>query len=262
MNLPKGISYVIIAGVAGLVATFSIHHYITLKTRVPLTATGEVAVATTDLSPGMALDSQAVKLMHWPKNLIPAGAAASLKDVEGRVIKIPVTKGEAILLPKLAPQGTAAGLSGLLGENKRAVTVRVDDVSGVAGFLHPGDKVDVLVNLPVPDSHQHISKTFLQNVTVLTIGQIWDQKGENKPLVVNTVTLEVEPAQAEMLNLASNQGKIRLALRNPNNPGAVVTEGVATSQLLGEGIRKKKADPQKHITVEVIKGMERTQAKL
>ena len=262
MNLPKGIAYIVVAGLTGLVATFSIHHYIKIKTRVPVTVTDQVAVATSDISPGTALDKQWVKMDTWPQNLIPTKAASSLKDIEGRVIKTAVAKGEPILLSKLAPEGTAAGLSGLLEENKRALTVRVDDVSGVAGFIHPGDRVDVLVDMAVPNTQEHMSKTFLQNILVLTAGQVWEQKGENKPVVVNTVTLELDPAQGELLNLASNQGKIRLALRNPNSTAAVTTTGVDSSQLVDEQGRKKKVESKKVTTVEVIKGMERTQANL
>jgi len=257
MNLPKGISYVVLAGVAGLVATFAIHQYITVKTRVPKAATGDVAVATGDISPGTALDGKWVKVDTWPQNIIPPNAASSLTELEGRVTKTPVANGEPILPSKLAPKGTAAGLSGLLGDDKRALTVRVDDVSGVAGFIHPGDHVDVLVDMALPNSTEHISKTFLQNIKVLTAGQIWDQKGENKPQVVNTVTLELTPAQGELLNLASNQGKIRLALRSPDNLAAIQTTGVDTSQLVDDQDRKKK-DTKKTNSVEVIKGMDRS----
>jgi pilus assembly protein CpaB len=261
MKLPKGIGYVVVAGVVGLISTFLIHQYILAKTRVPKTVTSEVAVASNDISPGTALDNKMVQIVPWPKNLIPSQATSSLRDLEGRVIKMPVAKGEPILLSKLAPKGTAAGLSGLLGSNKRALTVRVDDVSGVAGFIHPGDHVDVLVDLALPNSPEHFSKTFLQDIVVLTVGQIWEQKGDNKPVVVNTVTLELTPPQAEMLNLASNQGKIRLALRNPNSEATASSQGVETSQLI-DAQNRRKSPPKKVPSVEVIKGMERTQAHL
>lgn len=261
MKLPKGVIYLVVAGVAGLVATFAIRQYIMVMTRVPNLATAEVAVATNDISPGTALDNQLVNIAPWPQQLIPSQATSSMKELEGRVIKMPVAKGEPILLTKLAPKGTAAGLSGLLGENKLALTVRVDDVSGVAGFIHPGDHVDVLVDMAIPNSPEHFSKTFLQNILVLTAGQLWEQKGENKPAVVNTVTLELDQVQAELLNLATNQGKIRLALRNPNNLAALPTKGVDTSKLIDEQSRREGSSKKIH-TVEVIKGMERTKAPL
>jgi pilus assembly protein CpaB len=231
LNLPKGVLYVGCAVMAGLVATFAIHKYISAKTKVATVSTRPVLVATADISAGTAITGQSVKTVPWPQELVPPTAALSLKGLEGRVLAVPVVKGEAILLPKLAPEGAAAGLSGLLGENKRALTVRVDDVSGVAGFIHPGDHVDILAEMKIPKSDDNISKTILQNIVVLTTGQIWEQKGENKPVVVNTVTLELTPDQAEVLNLATNVGKIRLSLRNRSNTAAVPTKGVAASHL-------------------------------
>ena len=142
----------------------------------------------------------------------------------------------------LAPEGTAAGLSGILEDGKRALTVKVDEVAGVAGFLHPGDHVDVLMDMAMKgeSKSEHFSKTILHDISILTTGQIWEQKGENKPMVVNTVTLELTPEQAEVLNLASNEGKIRLALRNRNNKTIAQTQGVTTSLLLGGGGRQER----------------------
>jgi pilus assembly protein CpaB len=169
----------------------------------------------------------------------------------------------------LAPEGTAAGLSGILEDGKRALTVKVDEVAGVAGFIHPGDHVDVLVDLPIHEATDHFSKTILHDISVLTTGQIWEQKGDGKPVVVNTVTLELTPDEGEVLNLASNEGKIRLALRNRNNKTIAQTRGVTTSSLVGGvGAKEKKEDKvivqttRHEKSVEVIKGLERTEARL
>src|SRR5512143_2007867 len=159
MNLPKGLSYIVLAGVAGLLATYGINRYITAKTDIPPVATAQVAVATADISPGTAVNGQIVKVTSWPRELIPPRTATSVKEVDGRVVLNAVVKGEPILHTRLAPEGTAAGLSGLLDDNTRAVTVRVDDVSGVAGFIHPGDRVDVLADLKVPKTEENFSKT-------------------------------------------------------------------------------------------------------
>ncbi len=266
LNLPKGITYMGIAVVAGLLATFGIQRYVAHKTYVAPIATGPVAVATGDLSPGVALATGSVKIVSWPRELIPPQAASALQQVDGRVAVMPISNGEPILFTKLAPVGTAAGLSSLLDENKRAVAVRVDDVSGVAGFVHPRDKVDILVDLKLQGVNDVVSKTVLQNITVMTIGQTLEQK-DNKPVVVNTVTLEVTPEQAEILNLASSEGKIRLALRSRRNETVVQTSGVAISQLLSGVVKSDKPEapqpPQREErTVEVIKGLERTKASL
>ncbi len=273
LNLPRGISYMGIAVVAGLLATFFIQRYVAHKTYVAPVTTGQVVVATADVSPGNALTGTSVKLVSWPQELIPPQSASSLQQVDGRVVVMPIATGEPVLFSKLAPVGTAAGLSSLLDESKRALTVRVDDVSGVAGFVHPRDKVDVLVDMKVQGLDESISKTILQNIMVLSIGQTWEQK-DSKPTVVNTVTLELTPDQAEILNLASTEGKIRLALRGRRNETIVETPGVAISQLFA-GIADKKKEPEKpepkpqpqekvkeERTVEVIKGLERSKADL
>jgi pilus assembly protein CpaB len=182
---------------------------------------------------------------------------------------VPIAQGNPILSSMLAPEGTAAGLSGILEDGKRALTVKVDEVAGVAGFLHPGDHVDVLMDMAMQGQGQseHFSKTILHDISILTTGQIWEQKGENKPVVVNTVTMELTPEQAEVLNLASNQGKIRLTLRNRNNRTVAQTSGVTTSILTG-GVaakkeRKVESQPEREQKrVEVIKGLDRTEAKL
>jgi pilus assembly protein CpaB len=268
LNLPKGVGYIAAAVVIGLVATFGIHKYISIKTTVPTVATASVAIATKDVSPGTALAPDMVKIATWPKELIPPQSTSSIGQVQGRVVVTAIAKGEPIINRKLAPVGTAAGLSGLLDPNKRALTVRVDDVSGVAGFIHPGNRVDVLMDIKTEEK-EHYSKTILQNILVLTTGQISEQRGDNKPVVVNTVTLELSPDQAEILNLASNEGKIRLTLRNYRNMDTVPTGGVATSQLI-TGVKKAEAaattsspSPRKEErTVEVIKGLERSKASL
>jgi pilus assembly protein CpaB len=182
--------------------------------------------------------------------------------VEGRVALSPIASGEPILFNKLAPVGTAAGLSGLMSEDKRAFTVRVDDVSGVAGFIHPGDKVDVLADMKMRGVEESFSKTILQNIKVLSIGQTWEQRGgDAKPAVVNTVTLELSPQQSELLNLASNEGKIRLVLRGRRNEAIVQTEGVATSALFGMARKEEpkeipKEEKKEEKGIQLIKGVE------
>jgi pilus assembly protein CpaB len=266
LNLPRGTMFIVAAVAAGLVATFGINRYVSLKTRVPVTETRDVMIAAGDISPGTALNGQLIKSVSWPLKMIPPKSASSPREILNRVAKVPIPQGNPILFSMLAPEGTAAGLSGILPEGMRALTVKVDEVAGVAGFIHPGDHVDVLVDLPIQDAKDHLSKTILSDVAVLTTGQIWQQRGENKPVVVSTVTLELTPQQSEVLNLASNQGKIRLALRNRNNKAITQTSGVTTSLLINgvkceEKVAVAKPKPIEK-GVEVIKGLERTEAKL
>jgi pilus assembly protein CpaB len=232
MKVPTGLKYFALAGLVGLVAVLLVHHYIVTKTTLPVRPTASVVVAEVDIAPGTALAGRLMKVATWPRDIIPSRAAGNLQELEGRVVQVHIDKGEPILLSKLAPEGTAAGLGGLLEPEKLAVTVKTDEVSGVAGFINPGDRVDVLVEMSTPGtSNEHFSKIILQNLKVLSKGQIWEQTGEKKPQVVNTVTMEVTPEEAELLNLASFQGKIRLALRNQLNRAYFATSGVVTSQM-------------------------------
>ena len=267
LKLPRGTIFLIAAVVAGLIATFGIHRYVSVKTRVVQTPTRQVFIAAADIYPGMALTGTAVKAVTWPQEVIPPKSVSTLREIEGRVVKVPIPQGNPVLFSMLAPEGTAAGLSGILDDGKRALTVKVDEVAGVAGFIHPGDRVDVLMDLSLKGQSEHFSKTILHDIAVLSTGQIWEQKGENKPMVVNTVTLELTPEEAEMLNLASNEGKIRLALRNRNNKTIAKTQGVTTSVLISGAVAKKDEKVAVQPTreekrVEVIKGLDRSEAKL
>jgi pilus assembly protein CpaB len=267
-KLPPGSKYFVLAGVVGLVAVFLVHGYIASrvdKTEVP---TSRVVVAQTDIAPGTALTGRVLRAATWPRNIIPPRAVSNPKTLEGRVAQMSIAKGEPILLSKLAPEGTAAGLGGLLNPNCLAVTVKTDAISGVAGFINPGDRVDVLVEMTNPGhNNEHFSKLILQNLKVLSKGQVWDQSADRKPKVLPTVTLQVTPKQAEMLNLASFQGRIRLALRNQLNQTDFATRGVDTSQLCymkPEPATKTKvaAVSKPERVVQVIKGMDSSEARL
>ncbi|MCL4500303.1 MAG: Flp pilus assembly protein CpaB [Deltaproteobacteria bacterium] len=271
MKLPPGLKYIIMAGVAGVVAVLLAHSYITSKIIQPLKPTSTVVVAEAEISPGMALSSRVLQTATWPREITPPSAMSNLAALEGRVAAMPIAKGEPILPSKLAPEGTAAGLGGLLDPDRLAVTVKTDEVSGVAGFINPGDRIDVLMDMQGAGANSdHLSKLILQNLKVLSKGQIWDQTADKKPQVVPTVTLEVTPEQAEVLNLASFQGKIRLALRNQINKQCFDTRGIDTARLCSNATAAAVAAPHvaastpapknKIRAVQVIKGMQVSQA--
>jgi pilus assembly protein CpaB len=261
----KGSTYLLLALVIGLIGVFAIHRAISLRHQAGTEATVTVVIADADIPSGTSLNPKILKQVNWPKNLIPPQAANSVQQVNNRVSIMPLSKGELILFTKLAPEGSAPGLGGLLGSGKHAFTVKVDDVTGVAGFIQPGHHVDILMILPsMHNTSEHLSKMILQDIKVLSAGQIWEQTGQSKPTLVNTVTLEVDAHQAEILNLASTQGKIRLTLRSTANKEVKPTEGITTSFFF-DGKKKPAPDPQnpkaKERTVEVIKGMERGETK-
>ena len=235
MKIPPGLKYLILAVVVGLVAVFLTQRYIKSKLTVAPKPTQPVVVAELDIPAGTALEDRMLKVATWPGDIVPPQTISSPKQIQGRVVSISISKGEPILQSKLAPEGTAAGLSGLLDINNLAMTVKTNEVSGVAGFVNPGDRVDVLVELRKGGGQggkEPFSKIVLQNLKVLSKGQVWDQTGDKKPKVVPTVTMEVTPEQAEMLNLATSEGNIRLALRNQANKDFFATKGADTSQLL------------------------------
>lgn len=259
----KGIHYIIAAVLVGLVAAFSIHRVMSTQTRAPADPITKVVVADAEITAGTPLSARLVKMVDWPQRLVPPQAVQNVSQIEGRVVTMPLSKGEPIILTKLAPEGTAAGLGGLLKKDMRAYTIKVDDVSGVAGFIHPGDRVDILMTLALPErSGEQFSKVVLQDIMVLTAGQVWQQTGSGDPKSVSTVTLEVTLEQSEVLNLASAQGKIHLSLRNRANKTIAPTAGIATSGLISRGNASKPNTPapqapQKR-NIEVIKGMQKS----
>ena len=197
-----------------------------------------VAVSDTDL--GTPLTGTMVRVVRWPKDSIPLGAISDPKVVVGRVVRTSLTPGDPVLESKLAPDGAAGGLSALIGPGYRAITVRVNDVVGVAGFALPGNYVDVIVNTQLPtvkngteSSAQSVSKIVLEKILVLAVAQQVN-RDDTAPKVVNAVTLEVTPEQAEKLDLARSVGSLSLVLRNQVDAGTVASEAGATkSSLLG-----------------------------
>lgn len=217
-------------------------------------AANKVAVATVDLELGSKLNPQMLSLIDWPQGSTPAGTFAELKDLQDRVLKTSIQRGELILNNKLAPIGSAGGLSAVIADGKRAMTVRVNDVVGVAGFALPGNYVDILVNAQQEtgkgNESKPITKTVLEHVLVLAVAQEAG-RDDTKPRVVNAVTLELSPADAEKIDLARNVGTLSLVLRNQIDKASVVTTGITKNQLFGDEPVKKVAEavqPAKVVT--------------
>lgn len=197
-----------------------------------------IAVVRADMDTGAKLSVEAVELVDWPRASVPPGAFTDVKALEGRVTRAALARGEPVLEARLAPVGTKGGLSAVVGEGKRAMTVRVNDVIGVAGFALPGTYVDIMVNTRTPgarhedDQDRAISKIVLERILVLAVAQEAN-RDETKPKVVNAVTLELSPAQAEALDLARSVGTLSLVLRNQVDPQPSSTAGATKGSLLG-----------------------------
>jgi len=195
----------------------------------------KIVVAAMDVNLGQRLGPEMLKLVDWPSDSLPRGALRDLKKVSGRVLKTSVLRDEPLTESKMAPAGTLGGLSALIAEGKRAITVRVNDVVGVAGFALPGNFVDIIVNTQTAEgtaNGQAISKIVLERILVLAVAQEVS-RDETKPRVVNAVTLEVSPEQAEKVDLARSVGSLSLALRNQVDPEPGVTDGATKNTLLG-----------------------------
>jgi pilus assembly protein CpaB len=208
---------------------------------------GRIVVAAGDINLGQRLAPEMLKLVEWPADSVPKGAFTDPQKLAGRVLKSSVLLGEPVSETKLAPNGTLGGLSALISEGKRAITVRVNDVVGVAGFALPGNYVDIIVSTQKDAApgvsaarEQNISKIVLERILVLAVAQEVG-RDETKPKVVNAVTLEVTPEQAEKLDLARSVGTLSLVLRNQIDPQPVQTSGATKLTLLPDDAPKPQA---------------------
>jgi len=173
-----------------------------------------VLVAAVDIPYGQKFGSQHVKQVQFPKNSVPADVFSDSAEIEGQVSKIELLEGDIIRKERVSSHLEGVTLASMIEMNMRAVTVRVDDVVGVAGFLLPGNHVDVLASRKVSQSSRVNTETILKKVKVLAVDQTSGTK-KNDPVVVRAVTLELTPKQAERIVKAKEEGHLQLALRNP-----------------------------------------------
>jgi pilus assembly protein CpaB len=197
--------------------------------------TDPVVIAAADLPLGTELKKDDLAVVNFPKGQLPEGAFARKEDIIGRGVIVSLVKNEPILAAKLASKEAGSGLPPVITPGMRAVSVRVNEVIGVAGYVLPGSRVDVLATAsPNGQPQDATSKVILSNVQVLTAGTRLEQDTEKgKPMQVTVVTLLVYPEQSERLALASTEGKIQLALRNPLDTEAPETPGMRQAVLLG-----------------------------
>jgi pilus assembly protein CpaB len=225
-----------IAILAGGGLAYGTYNFMQSQPVKTMTAPGQpVVVASADLQLGAELKKEDLQVVSFPAGQVPAGTFAKPSDVIGRGLIVPVVKNEPILNAKLASKEAGSGLPPVIPEGMRAVSVRVNEVVGVAGYVLPGNRVDVLATASPSEAHSDTTtKVILSNVQVLTAGTRMEQdQDNNKPMQVTVVTLLVNPEQSERLALASTEGKIQLALRNPLDQGNPETPGIKTAGLMG-----------------------------
>ncbi|KWF65550.1 Flp pilus assembly protein CpaB [Burkholderia pseudomultivorans] len=233
MKISRAVMMLVIAMIAGFAAVVFASRWLVQTSTSSVTP---IAVAATDLNLGEPLGPNQVHTVSWPTGSVPPGAFTDPKELDGRVVRTSLARGEPVIESKLAPVGTKGGLSAVIAEGSRAITVRVNDVVGVAGFALPGNYVDVIVNTQAQQGKsdgQSISKIVLEHILVLAVAQ-QVSRDDTAPKVVNAVTLEVTPEQAERLDLARSVGTLSLVLRNQIDKQTLNTDGATKLTLLGK----------------------------
>ena len=273
----------VLAIVFAVIAAVLMYNYLQKQEQQKTGVYQTVVVAAMEIPIGSKITDTMVKTAPWPKESVPPGSVTDPKVLvaAGRISIRDIPAGEPITEDKLAPTSAAAGagfMTYVVPPGHRAVTVAVNEVAGVAGFITPGNKVDVVLTTPLPGSpNETISKIVLQNVPVLATGQIAQEQKDGKPVVVPTVTLDLTPENSEDLVLAANKGPLQLLLRNYSDNaevegrGATIRKVLAGSQppektkssptivrVIRKAAARKAAPAPNYYSVEVIKGKDRS----
>jgi pilus assembly protein CpaB len=227
----------VVVGIAVVTATLaSVGVYTAIQSRPVITQetpSAYVVVAAQPLELGVSLTADLVKTIAWPERNPMAGSFSDVENVVNRGLVAAVAENEPITENKLAPLEAGAGLPPAIRPGMRAMSVKVNEVIGVAGFVVPGTKVDVLVT--IRGDQESVSRVVVSNVQVLTAGTRYDEaevKKEGKPIPSSVVTLMVTPSDAERIALAQTEGQIMLALRNPLDTQTTQTPGIRTGGLM------------------------------
>ncbi len=279
MATPKTTAAVVTVAalVLASIAAYMVYNFLSAKEKeaaVSKVGVQPVVVAAVQIPFGAKLQPTQLKVVDWPKANLPEGSKSDPKALEGRLAIAAIPANSPVLVSSLAPVQAASGvMSYMIPEGHRAVTVAVNEVVGVAGFVLPNSIVDVVATVVPPgsgNSQQRLSKIVLQNIKVLATGQILEQK-EGKPVTSPTVTLDVTPEQAEKLIIAS-ENKVQLILKHLGDTEEVKTPGANVATLIGsyaparpagrpvarKAAPKKAEQPMSGIKIEVIRGNAKT----
>src|SRR5262245_37438909 len=230
--------FIVLAGALmfGVLAAVTVSRYLS-SAQAYSKNLNKVAVAKVAIPIGTKIIAEQIMVVQFPKESTPDGAFDTAEKLAGRVAVMNIGAREPITESRLAPEGTSAGLSAVIPEGYRAMTVKVDDASGISGFIQPGTLVDVVVTIDPREgsgNQDPVSKIVLQNIKVLANGQNIDKpENEREANSVKAVTLQVTPEQAEKLALAASEGKLQLVMRNSIDQGDEQTTGINKRSLLG-----------------------------
>ena len=266
MQNRRAFLFLVLAVILGLGAAFTARRWLVSQTQQPSyarTSTPVVAVRA-DVPAGSVLSEPDMITVDWPLGFVPQGAFDSTGQLEGRVLRRALASGEPVLETALLPKGSPGGLVSMIEPSLRAISVKVDPVVGVAGFVVPGSHVDVITTLRRfdRDNAMPYSKVILQNIKVLAIDQNVETFGSRSPEPAQVVTLEVNTEQAEVLTYAVHEGKLQLALRHPKSSEVVKTPSVSVGDVLGDvavvlppvAAPPPRPRPRAKTNIEVVKG--------
>ena len=230
----------------GVLAAVSVSKYLS-SAQAYTKSLNKVAVAKVAIPIGSKIVAEQIMVVQFPKESTPDGAFDSAEKLAGRVAVVNIAAREPITETRLAAEGTSAGLSAVIPEGYRAMTVKVDDAAGISGFIQPGTMVDVVVTIDPREgsgNQDPVSKIVLQNIKVLASGQNIDKpENEREANSVKAVTLQVTPEQAEKLALSATEGKLQLVMRNQIDQGDEQTPGVNKRNLLTGDVAMPAPDP-------------------
>jgi pilus assembly protein CpaB len=219
---------------------------------------GQVVAAAADIPVGTQLEATHLKVVPLPQESISAGYLTSLEDAIGRVATQPLYNGEILLDKRLTLHEGGSPLAAVIESGKRALTVRVNDVIGVAGFLLPGNRIDVVSTKRGSGTHHSVSKTIEENLKVLAVDQTVSSD-KNDPVIVRAVTLEVSPKQAEQIVKATEEGKVQLTLRNPLDL-ALLNQEIEQTKEIKKPVKPSTTSRRRSYgyRVDVIKGIDKS----
>ena len=243
-----------IAVVVAIGATYAVFKVLESTKASNRVATASVVVANRDISQGEMIDRLALSVAQWPVATVPVGAYGRIDSVAGRVARVAVFTGEPLVPGRLAPEGTNAGLMTKITPGKRAMAIRINDVTGIAGMIPVDSRVDIGLVTTVGSSKT--AKIFMENMRVLMMATEALRSEDGRPIPATVATLEVTPEETEKLMVAQSQGTIQLFLRGYGDPDSVKTKG-ATSAELERSLRnapsapaptQRRATPQQQVT--------------
>ena len=229
----KRYSFIFYAAIiVALVSTFGVYRVLEKAKENARIVTGPVVIAQKDMAEGAAIDRMAVAVVQWPVATIPVGAFTSIDSVVGRVARVTLFTGDPLVPGRLAPDGTGPGLEVKIAQGKRAVSFRINDVSGIAGLIRPDSRVDIVVVMDGGADKGRLAKVFLQNMRILAIGSAPQPTEDGRPMNATVATVEATPNEGEQIALVTTQGQIQLMLRGYLDPNSAKTSGATTAQIV------------------------------